>query len=332
MSVKNFRERSPLLIGIIGIILITLFLGFSFSLDKLPFVKQAYMVEAEFADAAGLKTENQVRIAGVKVGTIESIELAKDRVLVTMEIENDVTIPEDAFASVKLATILGTKFVDIESKGGPPYLADGDKIPLARTSVPYEIYQAANQGTGVLEGLDGQALNDMLVELTKLLDVTQDELGGALEGLNELGTQLVTKQDDFKALLRNSEELTAFLADEGDQIVELIDASNIVLANLAGQREDLQRLLEGTKVLAAELTDAIRDNKDEIGTVLARLDRALEVLNRNVEHIDVALKYAGPSTKYFARIFTQGRWGDIYSCALILTQTCEFDPQDPGLP
>ena len=90
-----------------------------------------------------------------------------------MEIENGIEIPEDAFAEIKLATLLGTKFVDIEAKGGGPYLEDGDLIPLENTSIPYEIYQARNQGTNVLEDLDGPALNSALVELTKLINDLQ---------------------------------------------------------------------------------------------------------------------------------------------------------------
>ena len=45
----------------------------------------------------------------------------------------------------------------------------------------------------------------------------------------------------------------------------------------------------------------------------------------DVEHLDVALEYVGPSSRYFGSIFTQGRWADIYSCALILSGSCEND-------
>jgi hypothetical protein len=55
------------------------------------------------------------------------------------------------------------------------------------------------------------------------------------------------------------------------------------------------------------------------------LNRALKVLERNVDHIDVALEYAGPSSRYLASMFQQGPWGDIYSCAIILSITCETD-------
>jgi hypothetical protein len=77
--------------------------------------------------------------------------------------------------------------------------------------------------------------------------------------------------------------------------------------------------------MAATLTEILRDNRGNIDAILVRLHRALVVLERNVEHLDIALEYAGPSSRYFGSIFQQGRWGDIYTCALILSGTCEND-------
>ena len=325
MSVKNFRERSPAIVGIISILAITAATTFAFFIDRIPALKQAYEIKAEFKDAAGVQSENQVRVAGIKVGTVSDIRLEDDHVLITMEIENGTEIPADSFAEIKLATLLGTKFIDLEAKGGEPYLEDGDVIPMDRTSVPYEIYQASNQGTNVIEDLDGEALNDMLRELTKLTSVAEDEVGEALEGLNELGTGLNEKDVELRSLLSGSRELTALLSDEGDELVRLIDASNDVLGSLARKRENLQSLLAVTKQMAGTVTQVLRENRSNLDGILTDLHDALVVLDKNVEHINLALEYSGPSSRYFGSIFTQGRWGDILNCATIFSGSCEND-------
>ncbi|HEX2240505.1 MAG TPA: MCE family protein [Actinomycetota bacterium] len=323
MTIRTFRERSPLLVGILSIIGVAGATTFAFYLDRLPFVKQVYKVNAEFADAAGLNVENQVRVAGIKVGTVSKIELDGDRVLVEMEIANDIEIPSDAEAEIKLATILGTKFVEIDGAGGPPFLEKGDTIPLERTAIPYEIYQAANQGTEIVEDIDGEALNELLVELTKLTEVAEDEIGSALSGLNELGTGLNARSDELASLIKGAENLTGVLSEDGDDIVRLIDASNDVLGVLSSQREELQSLLESTRFMAGELTSVIRNNRANLDSILDKLHNALVVLEKNVEHLDVALEWAGPSSRYFGSVLTQGRWADIYVCALVLTTPCE---------
>lgn len=323
MSTKNFRERSPVIVGILSIFAIAAGTTASFFIDRISFVNQAYEISAEFADGAGVNAENQVRVAGIKVGIVKSIELAGDRVLITMEIDNGTEIPNDADAEIKLATLLGTKFIDIEAKGGGPYLEDGDMIPLERTSVPYEIYQASNQGTNVLEGLDGPALNKMLVELTKVTRIAKEEVGEALSGLNELGSGLNSKEEELRSLLAGANDLTGVLSDEGPDIVRLIDSSNKVLGSIARKREKVQSLLAVTNEMAASLTDLIHDNRGNLDSILTDLHKALVVLDKNVKHIDMALEYAGPSSRYFGGIWQQGRWGDIYSCAVLLAGSCE---------
>ncbi len=323
MGIKTFRERSPVVIGIISILGIAIGTTLAFFINELPFVKRAYEIEAEFANASGLTKDNQVRVAGVKVGMIESVELDGDRVHVVMTIDQDTDIPQGARADIKLATLLGTKFIQIDGTGGPPYMEEGDLIPLEDTTVPFEIYQVSNRGTNVLEGLDGDLLNDLLVELTDLTSEAKEEVGVALEGLNELGTGLNARQDDLRSLLVGAEDLTDLLADEGDELVRLIDGSNTVLASLAGQREELQSLLETTKFMAAELEDLVVDNRENLDGIFTKLHNALVVLERNVEHVDVALKYAGDSSRYFGSIFQQGRWGDIFPCSIMVTSACE---------
>lgn len=325
MGIKNFRERSPVLIGIISILALAAGTTFAFSIDKFPALKRAYDIKAEFKDAAGIVAENQVRVAGIKVGTVGHVELAGDRVVVTMEIDNGIEIPDDAFAEIKLATLLGTKFVDIEAKGGGPPMEAGTLIPLDRTAVPYEIYQASNQGTDVLEELDGDALNEMLVQLAKLVRVSKTEIGEALSGLNELGQGLNRKQDDLRSLLSGADDLTGLLAEEGDELNRLIVSSNDVLASLARKREEVQSLLETTKLMSGELARVLRDNRSNLDSILRKLHNALKVLDRNVAHLEVAWEYSGPSSRYFANIFRQGRWGDVSPC-LIFSLQCAGDP------
>ena len=109
---------------------------------------------------------------------------------------------------------------------------------------------------------------------------------------------------------------------EGPEIVQLIDASNEVLGTVARKREEVKSLLAVTNQMVADLTDLIHDNRGNLDSILTDLHKALVVLEKNVKHIDMALEYAGPSSRYFGGIWQQGRWGDIYPCSILLTGTC----------
>lgn len=323
MALKNFRERNPIIIGLLSILGIAAGTVFAFSINKIPALKQAYEIKADFADAVGLTTSNQVRVAGIKVGQVTGIQLQGDHVEVTMDIDNGTQIPKSATADLKLATLLGTKYININARGSGPYMTDGDVIPLSRTTVPYEIFQAANQGTKVLQGLNGNQLNLALRELTKVVKRSRTKLGSALTGLSKLGEGLNSRQKDLTELLANSDQLTKLLSGQGNNINRLIDSSNEVLSTLNQKRATLQSLLHQTNLMAANLFDVLHNNRSNLTGILNDLHNALVVLDKNVSNLDVALEFAGPSSRYFASIFQQGRWGDIYSCALVLSATCE---------
>jgi len=84
----------------------------------------------------------------------------------------------------------------------------------------------------------------------------------------------------------------------------------------------VQSLLEAAKLMSGELAGALRDNRANVDGILNKLHQALLVLDRNIEHLDVALEYVGPSSRYFGSVFSQGRWGDIFNCAPLITAGC----------
>ena len=107
-----------------------LFLWLAFG-GPIPLKPESYRFSVPFQEATQLAQESDVRISGVSVGKVKSIELAEpddksviDRVRIVMEISSGITLGEESEAEIKLKTILGQKFVDVVPKGGEPYVRD----------------------------------------------------------------------------------------------------------------------------------------------------------------------------------------------------------------
>ncbi len=111
---KTFRERRPWLVGLISIALITIGMVLAFSVNRFEGLRGVYSISADLQDAAGLVPGNEVRVAGVKVGNVKAIELTADAARIRMEIEEDVQIPVETRLVVKLKTLLGQKFIDLQ--------------------------------------------------------------------------------------------------------------------------------------------------------------------------------------------------------------------------
>jgi len=326
----TFRERNPIVIGIASLIGLGLLLALAFNLNKLPFIASNYTIQAEFADAAGLSQGNEVRVAGIKVGNVIAIELAKDRVLVTMEVSDEVRIPREATAEISLKTLLGTKFVSIDAKKPGRPLEEGDTIPLELTKIPFEIYQASNSGVALLEEIDAEKLNESFRALATVADDPERNLARTAEGAAAVTTALASQADALGSLLQRGDELVATLDESSPDIQRLLTHGNEALEVLARRRATVSSLLRNTDLLMRSFGGLLKDNRSQINALLRDLHATLLIVDRNLAELEEAIRLLGPSSESLARITHNGRWASICIYSIEPIGTTVGPPADCG--
>ena len=138
---------TKLIVGIFALAGIAALIFLSLELGRVElFNKNGYVVYANFDNIAGLKTNDQVEIAGVQVGKVIAISLKDYRAQVGLRINQGVQIDTDAIASIKTSGIIGDKYVSISLGSGEHDLVNGGLI--RRT-----------QSAFVLEDVFGQLIN-----------------------------------------------------------------------------------------------------------------------------------------------------------------------------
>ena len=313
---KSFRERNQVAVGIASIIVLALIFLLAFEFKKLPFISHNYTVTAEFADAAGLAPGSDVRIAGLKVGTVSKVKLDGNRVLVTLSVGGGVTIPRDATAAISLKTILGTKSVVIDAQGPGPYMKTGDRIPLDRTEIPFEIYQTANATVDLLTNVNGKELNEAFKALAAITADPHRNVAGTLKGAGKVLSALGSKSQSLDTVLSKGDEILASLDASAPNIQTIISQLNTVMGVLAQRRAVVQSLLRNTDELAGQLGGLLRAKRPDLDTVLNDLHSTLALVDANLGQVEEALKVIGPSSEAFARIVYRGRWAGICIMAI----------------
>lgn len=336
---KSFRERDPLRIGIGSIAVLAGLLAVAFYLKELPFVSNNYALTAEFADAAGLGPDNEVRVAGIKVGRVTGVDLGADRVIVHMDINSGVDIPRDATAEISLKTILGTKFVTIDARGTGEPLREGGRIPLENTTIPFEIYQIANSAVDLLTDVDGKQLNDAFDALADLTVDPKRSLAGTVEGAADVLDTLADKRDAIDAVIQKGEEVLDSLDRSAPEIQAALSNTNTVLGVLAKRRTTVQKLLVNTELLARQLGTLLKEKRPELDSILNDLHATLKLVDASLAQVEEAVRVLGPSTEAFARIAWNGPWASICTMALgasplppPLPLTIELGTGEPGSP
>lgn len=123
------QTRTELMVGVFVLVGIVCLGYLAIRLGKLELLgNNGYVVYADFASVAGLKTGDPVEIAGVKVGKVEAMSLANDRARVGIRVEPHVKLQEDVIASVRARGLIGDKFVLISPGASDKLLGPGDKI------------------------------------------------------------------------------------------------------------------------------------------------------------------------------------------------------------
>jgi len=300
-----FRERNKVVIGAIGIASILAVLFGSFNIDA---VLGGQEYKAQFADAAGLRPEDEVRVAGVKVGKVLSVELDGDKVLVGFRVK-DASFGPQSRADIRIKTVLGRKFLMLTPEGDGQLRAGGI-LPISQTSTPFEITDAFRDLSKTVSQIDTNQLAQSFTVLADTFRDTPADVRSSLEGLSRLSNTIASRDAQLKALLERSRGVTQVLAARDQDLVAFLADSNLVLEEVSRRRAAISRLLTTTTQLSEQLVALVRENRATLKPALDRLQNVVAVLRKNQDNLDKSLERLAPFVRVFANNLGNGRWFD----------------------
>ncbi|RYB93479.1 MCE family protein [Nocardioides oleivorans] len=308
---KPFRERNPVVVGAVSIVVLAMVLVGALRAGDLPVIGGGDTYHALFTEAGGLKVDDEVRIAGVRVGKVDDIALDGDRVDVTFKVDDTAAFGTDTGAAIKVKTILGAMFLSLEPAGAGQ-LAEGATIPAERTSSPYDVVEAFEGLASTSEQIDTDQLAESLTTLADLTRNTPEEFRGALDGLSRLSANVAAKDEQLGGLLTNLERVSNVLDERDQDIVKLMEDSDVLFRALVARRDAVHELLVSSTQLSKELTKLIRQSRTDLAPALAHLENVVAVLNKNEDNLDSSLRLMAPFYRVFANTLGTGPWFDTW--------------------
>jgi phospholipid/cholesterol/gamma-HCH transport system substrate-binding protein len=307
---KPFSRRNPLPIGAIGLALIAALLWAAFNVDKLPLIGGGTTYSAYFSDAAGLRSGDEVRIAGLKVGSVDSVDLDGNKVKVTFKVKN-AYVGNESTAEIKIKTLLGAKYLGLDSVGNGKQ-DPSHTIPLTRTTTPFDIYPAFTQLTNTVDQIDTKQLAQAFTVLSNDFKDTPESVRSVVTGLTRLSTTISSRDQALRTLLAKANQVTGVLAARDADLQQLLNDGGLLLDELNARRDAIHSLLVNTSVLAAQLQGLVQDNQKTLGPLLDQLHGVLTLLQNNQDALDRDLSLIGPFYRLFNNVVGNGRWFDNY--------------------
>ncbi|TAM65286.1 MCE family protein [Mycobacterium sp.] len=284
---KDFSERNPLVVGAVGIGLTLGIMWLSLNYQKLPFINQNTEYTAYFAEAGGLAAGNPVQVSGFRVGDVSSVDLDGPRVRVKFKVASDVRIGDRSEAAIKLKTLLGSKLLEISSRG------DGrlDKpIPLDRTTSPYQLPDALGDLATTISGLNTDQLSKSLAVLSDTFSNTPPDLRAAVQGVARFSETLDQRDAQLRTLLENASKATTVLSERSNEVVSLVNNTNALLVQLKSQSAALDQISGNISAVAQQVKGFIADNRQTLKPALEKLNRVLGVVDNRKERVQKAIK------------------------------------------
>lgn len=312
---KSFRSRNPIPIGIVSLLVIGLVLLAAVNSDDLPVIGGGTTYSAEFREAAGLQSDDEVRIAGVKVGSVSDVELDGDRVVVSFKVK-DAWVGDRSRADIKIKTLLGQKYLSLEPDGGD-VLDPGTRIPLERTTAPYDVLEAFRGLAETVNDVDTEQLAESFEVIAETFADTPEEVRDALGGLRALSKTISSRDTELAQLLSNTRQVSQTLADRDAELVRLLTDGNLLLTEVNNRKNAISTLLTGTRTLATELQGLVGDNQAQLGPVLESLDQLTSMLQRNQDSLAEGIEKFAPFVRQLNNAVGNGRWFDNYICGLL---------------
>jgi phospholipid/cholesterol/gamma-HCH transport system substrate-binding protein len=312
---RPLRERNPVAVGAVGLLVLALAGLVAYNADALPVIGGGTSYSANFTEAAGLRPGNEVRVAGVKVGKVTGVSLDGAQVKVTFKVRHT-WIGDASTAAIGIKTLLGEKYLAVDPLGSRKQ-NPGTRIPRNRTTSPYDVTQAFDGLGQTLGSLDTKQLAASFQTISDTFKDTPSSVRSAATGLSSLSQTISSRDAQLAQLLTGSKQLTQTLSDQNSRFQTLISDGDLLLGEIQKRRDAIHTLLTGTQDLGIQLNGLVADNTRQLAPTLDALDRVTGVLVANQSSLDQALALAGPYYRLVGNTLGNGRWFDSYLCGLV---------------
>ncbi|NJP87913.1 MCE family protein [Nonomuraea sp. FMUSA5-5] len=311
---KSFRDRDKHAVGLASLATLAVVLVATFLVGNLGLLEGGYTMSGVFVDSGGLRTGNDVRVAGVRVGKVTEVraDYGQGNVVVTWKVDDGVRLGRSTRADITLSNLLGGRYVKLTGTVAPPYLDQlpeaQRRIPVQRTGVPTLVNDAIKDATRLVERLDTDAVDDLLTELGKLDTFKRGRVTRLLDNIGELSETISGSEPQLQRLLDNGTRIMKVLEKKDAQLGRLLDAVEIMLNELRRRRDELRVILGDGSDLVASTTRLITEHERALVRVLDDNAAITTRLSGSNERLNALLAWAGPTFSGLATMGGQGPW------------------------
>ena len=258
-------------------------------------------INAVFPTATGIYPGDDVRVSGVKVGTIKAIEPQGTQTMLVLDVDRDVPVPADAKAVIVAQNLVAARYVQLTPayrNNVGPKMADDAVIPLDRTAIPVEWDEVKEQLTrlatdlGPQSGVSGTSVSRFIDSAANALDGNGDKLRQTITELAGVSRVLANGSGNVVDIIKNLQNFITTLRDSNEQVVMFQNRLATLTSVIDGNRSDLDAALKNLSVAIVDIQRFVAGSRDQTSEQLHRLTNVTTNLLDNKMEIENLLHIA----------------------------------------
>lgn len=240
-----------------------------------------YDLVAQFDDASGLRENDEVRLAGIRVGRVSTVGVEDGRAVVTFSVHRDVGVPVDSTVAVRWRNLIGQRFLGLTPGSEDRMLTDGDTVELTRDVV--DLGQLVNRLAPLARAVGPEQVNRVLTALVAAFEGNESTYDTMIADLGSLTALLADRDQVLSQMLADYGTISDAIAARDEQIAAMVTNATRIAETLDTTDALVERALiefaevsTGTSQLLERTTDDVGRVIDELvaltGTAVSSLD------------------------------------------------------------
>ena len=278
---------------------------------------------ALFNDASRLKDGDSVRVAGVRVGTVNGVALQPDKkVVVKFDADRSVVLTDGTKAAVRYLNLVGDRYLElVDGPGSTRRLPAGGQINVGHTAPALDLDLLLGGLKPLVRGLNPRDVNALS---SALLEVFQGE-GGTLQSLFNKSTSftntLADNDQTIERLIDNLNTVAATLNRDGGQFSGAIDRLERLVTGLANDRDTFGPAIDALSTGTVTLADLLGKARKPLSATVDQLSRLAPNLDSDKDRLDAALQKAPRNYRKLVRLGVFGATIPYFLCQITLRGT-----------
>ena len=225
----------------------------AFTIGNIRLFQHTYKLTGTFDDATGLLSADNVKVAGVVVGKVNSVKIDQGKAKVEFSIKDSVKVPADSEVAIRWRNLIGQRYLYVYPGTASTVLKTGDRVTKTRSVV--DVGELFNRLGPIVQAVNPQDVNTFLDTIVQALDGNTDKIRQSIDNLAVVAQSLGSRDQQIGRLIDNVNTVAGAINDRDAQIRTVLD--NLVLIS--------QTFSQNTDVLNTAVTE-LGDFSDNFGS------------------------------------------------------------------